>query len=553
MMLERINAIALKFLEARTITETYELIAQEAMSFTDADYCSIYLLQNDELKKVYASHPKLLSVIAKKSGMTYKSYRTHKVYVVDSKKYWKVYPHLEKMKIKNSAFIPLSYHEKAIGVVVLQSLRKLQLSNDRIHELTLIGSMASLALRKTQLYEETARTTQALDYHKRMESVLESVYRAGLKFLAPLNLRQTYSTIIREALRLVDADIGSIFLKVGNKLERVYASTPAMYKIHPRKQGNLYKVFRSKDPIVLTYKQLEKAHPEMKKFNIRSNVLLPLINQDKIIGVLTLLSTKKDLFTKEDVNVLRLYSPLASLAIRKIQLYDEARKAIEVRDLFMSIAAHELRTPLTTLNGYTHLLAKKFESEKTQEARWIKNLSHEAHRLTHLVQDLLDVNKVQAGKLSYDWQECDVRELIQKAVINFKFSYPDTKIVFKDMLRQSNATIIGDRIKLLQVFNNILNNAGKFSPHKSKVVVTLSLSDDEYIVEFRDHGPGISKKDQKKIFNLFFKGNDNTKEGMGLGLYLAKSIVEKHKGTIELLSEAGEGTLITIRLPSAKL
>jgi signal transduction histidine kinase len=553
MILEKINTIALKFLQPLPIDDVYKLVSGEVMKFVGAHYCSIYLEEKGELKKKYASHSTLFNIIAKKNGETYKAYKTKKVQFVDSRAYWDTYPYLKKLKVKTSAFVPLSYQEKCIGVIVLQFTSKKTISKDILDGLKIIGSMGSLAIQKIYAIEQKDKTSEALDYHKAMESALENIYRSGLKFLIPLNLKQTYSTIIHEALRLVDADIGSIFLKIGNKLERVYASSPAMYKIYPRKQGNLYRVFKSKNPIVATYEQLSKDHPEMNKLNIRSNILVPLINQNKTIGVLTLLSSKKNIFTKEDVNVLRLYSPLASLAIRKTQSLDETKRALEVRDLFIAIAAHELRTPLTTLNGYVQLLASRFSKKKSLESRWIENLSHEASRLTHLIQDLLEVNRVQSGKLQYVWTDCSLLALIDKAIINFKFSYPDRQLIVKNSIKKGHDTVIADTNKILQVFNNALNNAGKFSPSETAVLINLTRDEKEFIVEITDRGPGISKENQKKVFQLFYKGNDNIKEGMGLGLYLAKSIIEAHKGKIEIASQEGQGTTVTIYIPAAKL
>lgn len=385
-----------------------------------------------------------------------------------------------------------------------------------------------------------------------MDNYLAKVYKAGLKFLVPLTLDETYKTIVGEAVRIVNAKYGSILLMQSGSLQRTYASSPILHKIKPRKKGYLYSVFQTRKPRILTENRIVRIHPEYQALETHSDIIIPLIYKNKSMGVLTVQSEKEEHFAKKEFDILKLFGHFASLAIRKAQLYDDAKKAVEVRDLFIAMAAHELRTPLTTLNGYIQLLDSKFSKRKSSEASWIRQLSYESTRLTYLVQELLEINRMHSGTFNYIFRESSLRKIIKRAIINFSFSFPERKLVLKDKLGQGY-TIVGDSEKLIQVFNNILSNAAKFSPPQIPITLNLSSNASSYIIKIKDHGRGIPKEEQSKIFKLFHKGPNDSHEGLGVGLFLAKTIIGQHHGSIAIKSQLHKGTTVEIKLPKLKI
>lgn len=187
-----------------------------------------------------------------------------------------------------------------------------------------------------------------------MYNILEKSYKAGLKFLVPLNLEETYKLIVDEAVEIVKADYGSILLEDEGVLKRAYATSPTFYKIKPQSKNIMEDAFRTQKSVLLTSKDLEKeaiTYPQLKQLGIKSDLITPLSYKNKPIGVLTIMSKKENHFSEKEVKVLRLFSQIASLGIRKAQLNEETARALEARDLFISMAAHELRTPLTTNLG----------------------------------------------------------------------------------------------------------------------------------------------------------------------------------------------------------
>ncbi|MBI2196609.1 GAF domain-containing sensor histidine kinase [Candidatus Daviesbacteria bacterium] len=384
-----------------------------------------------------------------------------------------------------------------------------------------------------------------------MDNILEKVYKAGPKFLEPLTLDETYRVIVNEAIKLVKAKYGSIMLMQNGSFKRAYASSPILYRIKPRKRGYAYKVFSTHRPTILTRAQNVKIHPEYKELKASADIMIPLSYKNKSIGVLTVQSEKEEHFTDKEFSILKLFGHFASLAIRKAQLQEETKKAVEVRDLFIALAAHELRTPLTTLNGYIQLLENRFSKKVSSEASWVRELSRESIRLTHLIQELLEINRMHSGTFHYIFKETSLTEIIRRAMINFSFSFPERKLILKKKPRQGY-TIVGDSEKLIQVLNNILGNAAKFSPQQIPIALNLSSDSSSYIIKIKDRGHGIPKGEQIKIFKLFHKGSNNTQDGLGVGLFLAKTIIVQHHGSITVKSALTKGTTIEIRLPKLK-
>lgn len=382
-----------------------------------------------------------------------------------------------------------------------------------------------------------------------MDNILDRIHKSALKFLVPLTIEETYKLIVHEAVKLTKTHQGSIFLEENGELKRVYASNSILNKIKIRKIGTTYKTFRSQKANVTNATVLEKAHPQFKKMNLKAIVSIPLINQRKSIGVLSVQSRKDKYFTDEQLNSLKIFGSLASLAIRKNQLYEETKMALEARDLFISMAAHELRTPITTISGYAQLLYSKFGEAETPESRWIKELTWETLRLSHLVNELLEVDRIKTGQFQYFFKECSLKEILQRAAADFKITHPEHSLLIKNTIKKNKDIIIGDFDKLLQMILNLLDNAAKFSPPSLSITLKLDSKPSCFTLIVQDKGKGVSKPELPIIFEKYYKGVDTRVEGMGLGLFLVKNIIREHHGEIKISSKLNKGTTIKIKLP----
>ncbi len=384
-------------------------------------------------------------------------------------------------------------------------------------------------------------------------TTLEKIYLASIKFLAPLSLGKTYSTIVQEAAKLVKAQWGSVLLEQSGELKRVYSSIPLRRQIQHRKRGFLYKSFKTGKPIVLSAKQIARVHPEIEELAITSDVIIPLSSQNKSIGILSVLTKREQSFTEEEINTLILFGSLASLAIRKAQLYDDAKRDLETRDLFISMAGHEIKTPITTIFGYTQLLFNNFHQGKKLKGEWIDSLFAECDRLKSLVNDFLEIGHIKKGSLHYNLKEYSIKAIVNQAIANFNFNYPYRGLILKDYVSANEDTAVVDRDRLMQVLINLLDNAAKYSSPDRKIMLILKSDQLNFIIQIKDQGIGIAKKDLPKVFNRYYRRSGDSHRGLGLGLFIVKNIIEYHHGSINLHSQLRKGTTVEIKLPRIKI
>ncbi|MBI2020532.1 GAF domain-containing sensor histidine kinase [Candidatus Daviesbacteria bacterium] len=541
-ILKKIHKSALKFLIPLTPEQTYKLIVEEALKLTKADFGSIFLGQDGELKRVYTTYPFLSQVALRPKGFTYKAFKKKQALIVDVKYQPNVNPKIKELGVKSDLLVPLSYRNISVGVLSLLSKKSDYFSSDHLAASRLFADVASLAIRESQFYETRAY----------LGNILEKIHKSALKFLIPLTPEQTYKLIVEEAMKLVGADIGHILLEQQGELKRIYSSNPALYSIKTRKRGFMHSVFSGRRPLILSDRDIVPIHPSITNLGVRTSLGIPLSYRHESIGVLGLMSFKPNFFTKKEVTILQLFAPLASLAIRKTQLYNETKRAVEARDLFISMAAHELRTPVTTISGYSQLLHSKFAASDAPESKWVADLSWEALRLTYLINELLEVNRIRSGQLQYIWKECSLKEIVRRALSDFHFTHPEHQVIVQDSLDSQGDLIVGDFNKLLQAMINLLDNSAKFSSADTKIDVTLKAQKSYLILQIKDQGRGIKKKDLPEVFEKFYQGSGHSEEGMGLGLFLVKNIIKQHHGAIEIKSKENKGTSVTVRLPRIK-
>lgn len=387
-----------------------------------------------------------------------------------------------------------------------------------------------------------------------MNSVVDKIHQATLKLLYPMSLEDTCTIIGKEAEKLAKADYCTLLLFQQGQFRRAYSSDPFLGQSKPRKNGINYQVFKKRQPMIMDLQSVKSSpvHTIAAKLGIKSMMSVPLSYRNQSWGVLSVHSKKENFFKEEHLSVLQLFSSLATLALRKTQLYDEAKSALQSRDLFISMAAHELRTPITTINGYAQLLYSKLSGANTSESRWVEELSWETVRLTQLVNELLEVERIKVGQLSYNLKECHLKEIIQRAIKDFRFTFPDHKIILTDQIKEGDDLVVGDFDKLLQVIINLLDNAAKFSSKELEINVILKSRFPDVVVTIKDKGSGIAKKDINGIFDKFYRADTHDREGMGLGLFLVKNIVKQHHGNINIHSKEGRGTKVEIKLPQKK-
>ena len=227
----------------------------------------------------------------------------------------------------------------------------------------------------------------------------------------------------------------------------------------------------------------------------------------------------------------------------------EQKELEQRKDHFISMASHELKTPLTVLSAFTQLLRERFEAEDKQDVVLpLAKMDDQITKLTKLVTDLLDISKMQAGKLELAQEAVDIDALVLEVVENLQ---PATThhIVIEGAAKR---TIIGDRDRLGQVLLNLLTNAIKYSPQAETVFVRVAHTHETLTVSVQDFGIGIAQSHQQRLFERFYRvysEKDQTYPGLGIGLYIAHEIIQRHGGTMWVESVKGKGSTFSFSLP----
>ncbi len=376
---------------------------------------------------------------------------------------------------------------------------------------------------------------------------LEILDTFALQLLSYQSLEELNKLIVEEAKKMTGSEYGAIFLVNGERLE-IGISFPLLDKI--LKKQKLEKILKIKGLKIPQNYLLDSIKHELKENNIESSIAMPLKNKDQLTAVLLLFSSKKDNFISSEPNTISLFCSIATLALKKEIKRRELKRALDLRDRFISLASHELRTPMTSINGYIQLLHSKMKTNKTLEPRWLDALYVESIRLNNLVKEILDINRIKQGQFAFFFNEVDMSEVVQKTIDRYQVTNSEYHISFENKVGDTNALVIGDFDKLVEMVSGIISNAIKFSSPGSKISISLSKTNRTVILEIKDYGKGISKQDLETIFQGFYKGKSANIEGMGVGLFLAKNIVVNHRGKISVISKENKGTTVRVTLPS---
>ncbi len=229
---------------------------------------------------------------------------------------------------------------------------------------------------------------------------------------------------------------------------------------------------------------------------------------------------------------------------------EEQKQALQKKNEFISIASHELKTPLTSIKAYIHLLQKSIKNRVPDEASQFLNRTQvQIDKLYTLIADLLDISKIESGKLKFNKKHFLFSDLLKNTIEITQQTYADYDIITKNM---ADAKVFADEIRIEQVLINYFSNAIKYSPDKKEVHISTEITPENHLkVCVRDFGIGISKEKQKNLFRKFYRAEDTSTrfQGLGIGLYICSEIIKRHNGTIGVESEPNEGSLFYFTLP----
>jgi PAS domain S-box-containing protein len=287
---------------------------------------------------------------------------------------------------------------------------------------------------------------------------------------------------------------------------------------------------------------------------VGSLIVAPIGTPEAPSGVVEVYAPTPGAFTPRDAELLGVFAEAAGAAISNARLYEETERGMRAREEFLHVAAHELRSPITGLRGYAQMVARQIDRPEGLDLIRLRSglarIDEQSRRLTDLVERLLDVTRLAAGRLEIERQRIDLAAVARQATEMVRERYADRQFVLHARRR---VPLDADPVRIAQVLVNLVDNAAKFSPAGAPVEVEVAVEDGAAQVTVRDHGSGVPEGARERIFGRFEQGHaERHYGGLGLGLYISRQLVDLHGGTLSHEAPADGGARFVVRLPVAE-
>jgi signal transduction histidine kinase len=285
-----------------------------------------------------------------------------------------------------------------------------------------------------------------------------------------------------------------------------------------------------------------------------SLIVAPLVARGKMLGRLALASTRTDrAYGEDELSLVRELARIAAVAIDNARLYQRAQEAIRARDEVLRVVSHDLRNPIGAVSMGAEILLE----DAPQALRdgpfggTLRAIRNSAERADRMIEDLLDVSRIEAGRLSMEPYPERLAPLLEEAVESHRHLARERRIDLHYRASDALPSVLADRGRLLQIFGNLLGNALKFTPAGGTVELGAEWDGDELRCYVEDTGPGIPQEQLPHLFDRFWQARRADRRGLGLGLTIVQGLVEAHGGRIWVESEVGRGTRFSFTLPVA--
>jgi len=402
---------------------------------------------------------------------------------------------------------------------------------------------------------------------ERRVAALERILRISQILTSTLQLEPLLRIIAQAATELTDTEASSIMLVDKNTGELRFEAANGSKREEVKRvtvplEGSIagWIVREGKPLLVLDVRQDPRFYSQVDEttdFETRSILGVPLQVRGKVIGVLEALNkTGHGIFTQDDMHTLSTLAAHAAIAIENARLVAEIQKAYEelseldrLKSDFVAIASHELQTPLTVILGYASFLKEEATGVASEQ---VNAVLRSALRLRSLIDDMINLRHIETGVAELELEQLSLNELVAAITAEFASLAEARKQDVSIKLASQPPMVEADRQKLHLVLANLLSNAIKFTPQGGRIQVEVETRGNEVWVSVRDTGIGIPSRKQERIFDRFYQVEPSLTRrfgGMGLGLSIAKGMVELHGGRIWVESVEGMGSSFTFALP----
>jgi GAF domain-containing protein len=466
--------------------------------------------------------------------------------------------------------VPLLRHNEAVGTIAVTRRDPGGFTDDEIALLKTFADQAVIAIENARLLTELQARTQELTRSVEQLTALGDVGRA---VSSSLDLDTVLTTIVGRAVQLSGADGGTIFEYDEGTEEFAPRATlnadegqSAMLRATRlrRGEGAVGQMAVTREPLQIPDISAEGAYESRLRGALlgagtRALLAIPLLHEDRIVGGLVVSRRTPGEFTAEVVEILKTFATQSALAIQNARLFQEIEEksrqleiASQHKSEFLASMSHELRTPLNAIIGFSDvLLEKMFGDINEKQTEYLQDILSSGKHLLSLINDILDLSKIEAGRMELDLSEFDLPQAIDDALMLMRERASRRGIALDRAVDERLSDIRADERKIKQVLLNLLSNAVKFTPEGGRIDVRAALVDGMAEISVTDTGVGIAPEDQEAVFEEFRQVGSAAKkvEGTGLGLALCRKFVELHGGKIRVKSQPGQGATFTFTIP----
>jgi signal transduction histidine kinase len=460
------------------------------------------------------------------------------------------------------AFVPMIKDGEVIGTLGIYRREVRRFEDKQVELLGNFARQAVIAIENTRLLRELRESPQQ---QTATSEVLKIISRSTF------DLRAVLSTLVESVAQLCEADMaairrpkGSAFLHVASHNQpSEFDEYMRSHPIEPDRGTVAGRVLLEGKPVhipdIQSDPELIQFRPMSTRAGFHTMLGVPLLREGNPIGVIILARKAIRAFSDKQIELATTFADQAVIAIENVRLFDEIQdksRQLEIasqhKSQFLANMSHELRTPLNAILGYTELILDNIYGETPEKMREVlERLQANGKHLLGLINDVLDLSKIEAGQLTLDLADYSLQDVVHTVVVAVDSLANGKKLALTADVGQNLPIGHGDGRRLAQVLLNLVGNAIKFTD-KGEVAIKATMSDSSFTVAVRDTGPGISPSDQGKIFEEFQQA-DNTatkrKGGTGLGLSIAKRIIGMHGGRIWVESDVGKGSTFAFTIP----
>ena len=461
--------------------------------------------------------------------------------------------------------VPLLRDDELVGVITVWRYEKKLFSEKQLAMVNTFAAQAVIAIGNVKLFNETK---EALEQQTATAEVL-NVISGSITDASPV-----FDAISRSVLKLYGARTVGLYVRVGDKIDRVgYAlshksaddPTQSLWPMPLDDKSLTGRAILGGDLVHIKDVDTEPGLSEQSRAvtraaGVRSVLIAPMQSMGVTTGALSVGRRPRGGFTEREVELLRTFADQAVIAMENVRLFKEIQdksRQLEIANKhksdFLANMSHELRTPLNAIIGFSEVLMERMFGEvNAKQADYLKDIHESGKHLLSLINDILDLSKIEAGRMDLEISSFDLPSALSNAMTLVRERAQRHAIALGLEVDPRLGEFRADERKFKQIVLNLLSNAVKFTPDGGRVDVSARATDGGIEIAVRDTGIGIAPDDQEAVFEEFKQvGRDYTRkaEGTGLGLALTKRFVELHGGAIRLQSTPGKGSTFTITLP----